>query len=276
MKRFQKISLFLFASLLVSFASFAQEKEDDSYNPWSVRAIRKDDQMFKKSLWFRVDLRTKQNYPFFARENEITGLLVDAVKSGMIRPFRNDSLETRISLEQFMKNLEIPTDTGDDEFDKFEENDDVWKDGSSTKTIPQANEYLPRQLYIIEIKEDLIFDKRRSRMYEDVQAISIIVPGEQTKAGVDRVLASFSYKELVEKVFKNNPDAIWFNTQNSAEHRNLEDAFTLHLWNGTLVKYENPQNGTMVDMYNGGKAALMAAEQAIFKLLEYEATLWEY
>lgn len=266
----------MFASLLVSFASFAQEKEDDSYNPWSVRAIRKDDQMFKKSLWFRMDLRTKQNYPFFAQQNEITALLVNAVKSGTIRPFLSDSLETRMSLEQFMENLKIPTEGEEDEFDKFEDNDEVWKDDKSTKTTTQVDEYFPRQLYIIEIKEDLIFDKRRSRMYEDLQAISIIIPGEQTKAGVDRVLGSFSYKELVEKVFKNNPKAIWFNTQNSAEHRNLEDAFTLHLWHGTLVKYENPQNGMMVDMYNGGRAALMAAEQAVFKLLEYEATLWEY
>ena len=49
----------------------------------------------------------------------------------------------------------------------------------------------------------------------------------------------------------------------------------MHLWRGTLVKYENPKNGRIVDMYSGGKAALMAAERAIAQLMEYEALLWE-
>lgn len=283
MLKSKKILFVMLALLLIASGLFAQSTEGQ-YNEWSVNAIRKDDQMFRKALWFRIDMREKQNVPFFADGNEITRLLIDAVKSGHIRPFKNDSLTTRMSLDEFEENLKIPKDDGDDDFidgEKFDENDDVWTEGDTKSGKPKsvvvntADEYLPKQLYVIEMKEDLIFDKRRSRMYEDMLAITIIIPGEQTAAGIDRELATFSYKELCEQVFANNPNALWHNPRNSAQSHNLKDAFTMHLWRGTLVKYENPKNGRIVDMYSGGKAALMAAERAIAQLMEYEALLWE-
>lgn len=276
--------LFVALALMMIASGLLAQNTNNQYNEWSSNAIRKDDQMFRKSLWFRIDLREKQNVPFFSDGNEITRLLIDAVKMGQIRPFKNDSLTSRMSLEEFEENLRIPSDKGDDDFlddEKFDENDEVWSEGDDKKkakaTIAEdgPDEYLPKQLYVIELKEDLIFDKLRSRMYEDPLAITILIPGEQTAAGIDRELCTFSYKELCEQVFANNPNATWYNPNNSAQSHNLTDAFTLHLWRGTLVKYENPKNGRIVDMYNGGKAALMAAERAIAQLMEYEALLWE-
>jgi len=271
--------LFVLLALLMVASGLLAQNNDELYNEWSMRQIRKDQQMFRKALWFRIDLREKQNVPFFADGNEITRLLIDAVKAGQIRPFKNDSLTQRMSLDEFEENLRIPVEEDDDflKEEKFEENDDVWtEDGKKAEVaeVETADEYLPKQLYVIEMKEDLIFDKLRSRMYEDPLAITIIIPGEQTAAGIDRELCTFSYKELCEKVFKNNPKATWHNPRNSAQSHNLEDAFSLHLWRGTLVKYENPKNGRIIDMYTGGKAALVAAERAIAQLMEYEATLW--
>lgn len=278
MLKSKKILFVLLALMMVASGLLAQDN-NDSYNEWSVNAIRKDDQMFRKSLWFRIDLREKQNVPFFADGNEITRLLIDAVRMGLIRPFKNDSLTTRMTLDEFEANLRVPREEDDDFLDdeKFEDNDAVWTDGeTATATVADdADEYLPKQLYVIELKEDLIFDKLRSRMYEDPLAITIIIPGEQTAAGIDRELGTFSYKELCDQVFANNPQATWYNPSNSAQSHNLKDAFTLHLWRGTLVKYENPKNGHIIDMYHGGKAALVAAERAIAQLMEYEATLWE-
>ncbi|MGB0521613.1 MAG: gliding motility protein GldN [Flammeovirgaceae bacterium] len=282
MLKSKKFLFVMLALLLIASGLFAQGN-NGQYNEWSINAIRKDDQMFRKSLWFRVDMREKQNVPFFAEGNEITRLLIDAVKMGSIRPFKNDSLTQRMSLEEFEERLRIPADKGDDDFldEKFEENDEIWTEDGGKGSSPKAeegagpDEYLPKQLYVIELKEDLIFDKLRSRMYEDLLAVTIIIPGEQTNAGIDRELCTFSYKELCEQVFANNPNAVWNNPRNAAQSHNLKDAFTLHLWHGTLVKYQSPKNNRIVDMYTGGKAALMAAQRAIAQLMEYEALLWE-
>lgn len=234
--------------------------------------------MFKKALWFRLDLRQKMNVGFFSDNNEITRLLINAVKAGKVRPFKNDSLTSRLSYTDFLDNLKLPSAGEEDALADAEEwdNDDPWKEEAETKPkAAAAPEYLPRQLYLLEIKEDLIFDNRRSRMYHDILAITIVIPAEQTPTGIEKVVASFSYKELAEELFANNPNAIWYNYQNSAQHHNLADAFTLRLFDGMLVKYENPKNNTLVDMYKGGRQAVMMSQQILYQLMEYEATLWE-
>ena len=54
----------------------AQEIDENGFNFNSVRPIRRADIMFKKSIWFRVDLREKQNAPFFSTNNEITRVII--------------------------------------------------------------------------------------------------------------------------------------------------------------------------------------------------------
>ncbi len=271
----------------ISIVGFAQEDPyANQYNEHSVRPIRKDDQMFKKSLWWRMDLRTKQNTPFFANNNEISRLLINAVREGRIEPFTNDSLNTRMSIEDFNEKLRIPQAALDAEadFKKFEDENLDWGPGTGgtaskskkEEKAPISNEYFPRQLYILELKEDLIFDSRRSRMFHDLQVITLMIPAEQTPTGIEKVVCSFSYFELVHKVFKHNPDAIWFNPQNSSQHRNLTDAFELGLHGKYLVKYENPRDSYIVDIYGANKRSLQMSEQAVYRLMEYEATLWSY
>ncbi|MBT31239.1 MAG: gliding motility protein GldN [Thalassobius sp.] len=276
-----KISfVFLLASFFQLTGGYAQIAKNDAankelYNPQSTNPVRKDDIMFKKSLWFRMDLRTKVNAPLFANNNEISRLLVDAVKKDIIKPYKNDSLSTAMTKEEFLSRLRIPmADNVDDDIEW--ENENPWGDSSDEAVELGPDEYLPRQLYVLEMKEDMIFDKRESRMKHDILALTIVIPADQTPTGIDKVLASFSYKELVNSLFKNNPNAIWFNPQNAGAHMNLADAFTLRLPDGMLVKYENPRDNRIVDLYGDSKRSLIEAQNAVMQLMEYEALLWEY
>jgi len=54
------------------------------------------------------------------------------------------------------------------------------------------------QIYLLEIKEDLLFDKRRSRMYWDIQTVTLTVPQGAKgdgQMGNDRA-GTFKYKDL--------------------------------------------------------------------------------
>ncbi len=283
------LSVSLFSSLFMTSFSDAQEYgnyADDGYNHNSVRPVHESHIMYQKSLWHRVSLKEKQNRPFFATENEITGLIIDAVKLGIIRPYQNDSLRTRMSQEDFLSNILIPNQDvqyNDIEQTIFEQeqnwsnqwdNNEDWTTEGEEKISNQ--EFYANQFYTLEIKTNIFFDKTRSRMINDIQTISIILPAEMNPAtGLEKTIATFSYKELVQNLFRDNNSAIYYNEKNNQAHRNLEEAFDLMLANGNLIKYANEQDEHIVDMYDEQREALLAAQNYQANMIEYESNLWE-
>ena len=299
MKRFWYIGA-LALCLAVSSPVVAQEKSME-YNENSVRPIRESDILLKKRVWRRIDLKEKQNKPFFAYNNEISKILIEAVKAGVLTPYANDSLKTRMSREDFIANLEMPNVGGGlTEEEKAmgfgQENNSGWdtnsgwgdtgnkknatgnKAGAAAAPVtPAANEFLPRQITVLELMEDMIFDKRRSRLYWDIQAVKLVIPATQFETGLLREVAVFKYKD-VEALFRSMPgEAIWFNPHNSAAHMNLADAFTLRLFGGRIIKVANPDDSMLIDIYNRSpKDGLMASQWIEMQLLEMEHELWEF
>ena len=145
------------------------------------------------------------------------------------------------------------------------------------KTSP-VNEYRPKDLYQLELKEDMIFDKKRSRMYHDIKAIGILLPStlKTNESGIEKTIGYFKYNDLV-KVFRANPqNAIWFNSQNDAQHKNLADAFELWLFNSYITKVSNAGDSRLDDIYGGQQQGILAAQQTAADLVEYEYNLWSF
>lgn len=279
----------------------AQEVSNLEYNQNSVHPIRESDIHIKKRVWRRIDLNEKQNKPFFAFNSEITKILIEAVKAGVLTPYANDSLKTRMSREDFIEKLKMPDAGGgitEEEkamgFGQETQAADAWDTGGGWGDEPAANndtaasasgsapaagidEFLPREINVLEMMEDMIFDKKRSRLYWDIQSVTMIIPASKFETGLQRPVASFRYKDLVE-LFKSMPgEAIWFNPQNSAAHLNLADAFALRLFNGRIIKVGNPDDAMLVDIYNKSpKEGLMASQWIEMELLELEHELWEF
>ncbi|QRR03604.1 type IX secretion system ring protein PorN/GldN [Dyadobacter sandarakinus] len=146
----------------------------------------------------------------------------------------------------------------------------------STQVAVTEEEYFPDQLSIIELKEDWVFDKKRSRQYNDIQTITIVLPAEQTATGLELPVASFRYKD-VERLFRSDPKKyIWYNTHNTAQNKNLADAMDLRLFYGRITKYSNANDRAFLDIYNGEKEALIKSLNYEQELMELEHGLWEY
>ncbi|GHB60890.1 type IX secretion system ring protein PorN/GldN [Persicitalea jodogahamensis] len=143
--------------------------------------------------------------------------------------------------------------------------------------ITTEEEFFPDQLSLLEIKEDWIFDKKRSRPYFDIQTVTIMLPADQnTSTGLEIPIASFKYKDL-DRLFRSDPKKyIWYNTVNSAQHKNLADAFDLRLFYGRITKYSNPMDKSFIDIYKGEKQGLIKSLQYEQELLELESSMWEY
>ena len=105
MKNLSKIAGIALLSLTTSTWVSAQEKDNKGKNPDSVRPLDESNIMWKQRLWRRMDLNEKQNQPFFSKGNEITKYLIEWVQSGVLQPYKTDSLKTKITKEEFLKNL---------------------------------------------------------------------------------------------------------------------------------------------------------------------------
>lgn len=276
--------LVFFATL--GFGDKVQAQETESgYNPNSVYPIHEEFIMYKKRLWRRMDLKEKQNLPFFAFNNEITKIMIEAVRNGTLQSYANDSLTTMMTKEEFLKQMELPDYGGglsEDEKalgfgDEEEADGDSWGDEEEVVDEGESNYFLPNEISILEIMEDMLFDRKHSRLKFDIQSVKMVIPADKFETGLIREVAVFKYKDL-QVLFKSMPDkAVWFNPYNTSEHRNLADAFDLRMFSARIIKFSNPKDEMIVDIYNQSpKAGIIASMQYEADLLEWEHNLWEF
>ena len=139
-----------------------------------------------------------------------------------------------------------------------------------------GDEYFAKELNLLEVKEDWVFDRKRSRLYYDIQSIGIVLPADKNPAGYEVPVAFFKWKDL-DKLFRSDPKKfIWYNPQNQAQHKNLADAFDLRLFYGRIWKVANPEDKDLVGMYGGEREGLLKSYQVEHELMETEHSLWEY
>ncbi len=276
--------------ILLSFSSidrsYSQAEDSNGYNPLSLRQVHESYLMWKKTLWRRVDLKEKQNKPFFAINREMSKIIFDAVQQGVIIPYNSDSVNDSnvMAREEFLINIQQENlDAGEDDFGGFEDDpfaeadpfadEEVEEEASGPQLIPY------RQFSVFEIREDLYFDRVHSRIYFDIQSITMYLPGDSffNATGIEKPVASFRFIDLY-NLFKSMPkEAIWFNENNIAQHKNLGDAFLLRLFKGIITKIANADDQRVSELYSKSrKDGIMASFKVEQDLIEWEANLWEY
>jgi gliding motility associated protien GldN len=353
------------ALIMMGSVCFAQDEAQ--VDPNSMLKIPKYEQLYKVKVWRTINLKEKQNKGFYAKNNEITKLILKAVESGELTDFYEADLTTKIPKDKFVSSLLskegvvfppwVPTqdypigekasfngvnyEASDDQDaitpDK-DRNNKLWKRTGKGKTaypawsaekayargekvvfdgtnyeavaeVPVVNPSVdkdhwtaspegkpikvnPADISKLTLVENVIFDKRRSRLYYDILAIELKAyilldpntpsPEHDPAQGSFKSLGWIWYKDL-EKVFRapeHAGDAIWFNRQNMAEKRNYGDAFLLRLFHATIDKVENPDDETIFETYNNNrrpyKEAVFATEWEEMRLMEKEHNLWEY
>jgi len=302
-----KKSLFIVLFSAAFGTVLAQEVQDleIQYNPNSLNPIPVYEQHYKVRVWRNIDLKEKQNKGFFAKNGEITKLIVDAVRSGELTDiYRDDSLTTKIAKDEFLQRLvqeqaqtfdawDPATDYYTDDIKSY--NGKNWRAVADSRGVTPSEDavdswavtnqgsglpYAVSDMATLHLMEDVIFDRRRSRLYYDIQGVEIIIPGAKTTTNIDLSLGWFKYKDL-EKLFRNNiPKAVWFNRQNTAQNKNFADAILLRLFQGTIYKVQNPDDETITDTYTANGRpyyeSVWAREWTEMMLMEKEHNLWEF
>ncbi len=284
----KKLLVLLVLGTVFGKAGYSQDPEN------SIYSVPDEDKLYKVTVWRRMYMEEKQNQSFFARNKELSKILVDAVRDGLLIPFANDSLKRRMAKEEFEERLTIKTGADEDSWgggggDEWSEDsgdaapeEDPWATGGAAddawggaETAPATVfKRVPTDLNILEMKEEVFFDKIRSRMYYAIQSLTLYFTDETT--GLREPVASFDYQE-VEKVFRANPEtAVWYNRLNPGQNRNMADAFLLRLFHGMIIKISNPNNLSIREEVGDPQLALYLSQQREYKIAEYESDLWSY
>lgn len=311
----KKPILFLFALyFLLPDWSFAQF----DYNKDIVHPILEDDIMFRKYVRRRVNLKEKQNKGFASQFAHFSRDLQDAYKnpnSGIVpyspgsnvenNEFRLDASSTYSAeaIEYVKKKAEQSAATPADAYtedgqiaggisipygDWNVQNalegealnylrtlgcDDKVNSQVTTRTAQEAEDAF------LNIIEEVVFDKRRSRMYINIVAFQLV---SSCPGGLPQPGPILKYKD-VDRYFRelyrtsNQRKGVWYNEKNVRRHMCVMDAFELRLFSSRIIKVSNAEDKSLADIYEGKIIEeLYKAQEAEMELMEFEHNLWEF
>ena len=239
--------------------------------------------MFKKTLIRRLNLTEKQNKPFNAKNSELSALIIQGAKEGLLQPYMSDSCLRPMPDDEFISSLQYEIQGGGDDFgggfgggfgDEAEEESEG--DGKNFNDID------PTEFNKLYIKEDLIFDRNRSRMFYYIRSITLGIPANPNyEIQFEKRVASFRYEDIIKLLRGPYRDkALWYNEENQGGHINLADALELRLFSAPVIGVSNSQNLDIRQMYADKIAqdpmnAMVLQQEAEMELMEYESNLWE-
>ena len=268
----------------------------DAGQPLIKSEVLKAHIMFERQVWRRMDLKEKQNRPFFSRNGEVPRLLIQAVREGLIKSYMSDSCVNLMPDDVFEENVSIEKQNfdqfggGGGGFDSFGGGGGFGGGFGDTQTTTEpapeqdTKEYdpIPPEMFsILYLKEDVVFDRNRSRMIWYIRSLSVAIPQSAgptwNPAGFEKKVAHFKYQDVVD-LFRGPyaEQAIWFNNQNQAQHRNIGDALELRLFRAPITKISNADDLDIRQLTSDPFEAILMQQEYENDLMEYESELWEY
>ena len=298
-----KRSIFLASLLLVSVVCFAQP--DTIYNTKSIEKIPYYEQLYRWKVWRVIDLKEKQNSAFKSPNSDLLKFLIENLKAGELKGYSPTDFyfeQVQSNVEEFLADGTPVVEAAYDANREYFMNEKVSFKGkiySSTGNNNKNNapdqpnssywafdqdvvKFLSsNDLSSVMLVEDVIFDKRRSRLYYDINGFVI-----NDKDGNPRALINYKeFSDLVEKKFhsknmKERSTVLWKNRYNPSEDKSYTEAFKLRLFHGVIWKVENPNDDDITTIYTNNKRtygeSIFARWEEEMRMMEKEHNLWEY
>lgn len=299
---------YLIAGIVVmaTFSAYAQEEGgahlDTIYNTKGMEHIPYNDQLFRYRVWRNIDFREKQNMAFKSPTSDLVKLMLDNLFTGVLKAYLPNDLHfsAELKVDDFMVKNHTQGIAAYSATKEYFAQEQVIYEGKVYSSTANANkahpptetqwwaeiadetEYLKSaDIPMITLVEDVIFDRRRSRLYYDILGF-ILVDAD----GNPRAIVNYAqFAKLVDKLAHSREMRIrssvsWKNGYNPAQDKTFTDAFKLRQFHGIIEEVENPDGRTILELYTLNHGAysesVFARWEEDMKLLEKEHNLWEY
>lgn len=241
-----------------------------TYVPWPY--LDAAQVMYAKRVVRMIDVREKKNQAMNYPPNPLSEVLYMAVLEGKLVPYKNDSLSSAMTIEEFVK---LGTDT--EIFDVPISPDDP----SFTRPDTIVSEFIPSlKIKHFRVTEDWIFDKARSTWH--VRIVSIAPVFEWRMGGIDlgkKDLCVLKYHDKRGNDIRHLLCKVsLFNRQTDVPYLSYDDFFEKRLFSSYIVKISNPQDiyiNQSGEYKDNGKEALILEEELRNILQQYESDLYE-
>jgi len=242
---------------------FYARKDIDSTEMVPLADVREEDVFYAKRIWREIDLRDTVNSPLKSPKSRLIDVLISAVKSEELTaysPFdtlnnEDDAFTNPLTADTALMQAAGTVEVTDSK-------------AGTVKTV--ANDLNPESFLKYRIKEDWIFDVKRSIFEPRIVGIAPMKFIEASKQwqpvfwiSYDELRPIIAHKRLV-------------NTNNDASTLSFDDFFIRRLFSSYIVKESNPGDNKLRDIINDPRERLMESERIKKSVLDYEQGLWEY
>ena len=294
MKKKGLFSIILLAAIILNLTGLkAQDVLNGVYvkrhvndkKPVPYQYLREADVMWSKTVWRKLQLKEKMNFPLYYPEEPIgdrmslISLLMWGIQNQGLTAYDEDiATGDEFATVMTVKDIE----------DKFGAKDQViMVENVEDPEGPMIEKTIEGEIYYSEVKELLVkemwfFDKQRSIL--EVRIIGLCPIRIFAKESDDPDAVEAGEEMMMQKLFwvyfpearKILANHEVFNPQNDAERKSFDDIFFKRMFASYIVKESNAYNNRPINSYTVGLESMLEAERIKESIFNYEQDLWEY
>ncbi|MET4080663.1 gliding motility associated protein GldN [Pedobacter sp. UYP30] len=242
---------------------FYARKDIDSTEMVPLADVRDEDVFYAKRIWREIDLRDTVNSILKAPKSRLIDVILNAVKSGELTAYA--PIDSSLNEDDAFNNPMQADSAKSVALGTVEVSDN--KSGTVTTVV---NDFNPESFLKYRIKEDWIFDSKRSVFEPRIVGIAPLKLNATTNQW--QPVFWIYYPEAREVLSKKR----LVNTRNDASTLSFDDFFIRRLFSSYIVKESNPGDNKLKDIIADPRERLYESNRIQNSLLDYEQGLWEY
>lgn len=249
---------------------FYKQNVLEGAKPYQYPPINRNNVQFYKRIWRDIDLSENENLIFATPGASLMSILVDAIKEGDITAFdatstadnpTGDGFTQPMSPKQTMSRLcdsvLVPI------FDDY---------GNQVASEMMLNDFNPLTVTKFRIKEDIFYDKQRSRIETRIIGIAPLVTIEAAGEVIGEQPAFWIYFPECRKVLATRKVE---NVHGGFHDMSFDDVFIQHRFRSVIIKESNPAELSIKDYVEEG-GQLREAQRIEYQIRQYKKDIWRY